>query len=160
MKNAAAIIDLLNARGETVSVAESCTGGMVASALVDIPGASSCFCEGYVTYSNEAKEKNLGVDHNILTQHGAVSKETAEEMARGVRLRAAATYGIATTGIAGPGGGTSDKPVGLVYISCANEKMNRTIRCEFSGDRTAIRSQAAQKALELLLSVMTESEAS
>ena len=98
------IIEKLSSRNKTVAVAESCTGGMVCSMLVEQAGASACFAEGYVTYSNEAKEKNLGVSHAVLESFGAVSEQTARQMAEGVRRRAEADYGLATTGIAGPDG--------------------------------------------------------
>ena len=114
---AAEIIEKLTRHGKTVAVAESCTGGMICSMLVEQAGASACFAEGYVTYSNEAKEKNLGVSHEVLEACGAVSEQTARQMAEGVRRRGEADYGVATTGIAGPDGGTAEKPVGLVYIA-------------------------------------------
>ena len=113
------ILQRLIESGRTVATAESCTGGMIASSIVDVAGASDCFNEGYVTYSNEAKMKNLGVKDGTLMVHGAVSFETAIEMAQGVRKKAKADYGISSTGIAGPGGGSPTKPVGLVYIGCA-----------------------------------------
>ena len=128
------IVAKLNEGHMTIAVAESCTGGMIASSLVDVPGVSGCFSQGYVTYSNQAKEKNLGVSHHTLTRFGAVSQETAMEMSTGVRARANATFGLATTGIAGPDGGTADKPVGLVYISCAGPQQVCTEKHIFSGD--------------------------
>ena len=157
MRNTAEeIVRGLVSRKQSVGVAESCTGGLVSSVLVDVPGASACFCEGYVTYSNEAKEKNLGVSHGTLERFGAVSEETAAEMAEGVRKRADADYGVATTGIAGPDGGSAEKPVGLVYIGCASAAGTRVERHIFSGDRREVRTQAAARALELLYACMTE----
>ena len=100
------IVANLSAKKLTVATAESCTGGLIASTIVDVPGASDCFNEGYVTYSNEAKMKNLGVLDETLMAHGAVSTETATEMAKGVKKRAKADFGLASTGIAGPGGGS------------------------------------------------------
>ncbi|MDD6193669.1 MAG: CinA family protein [Lachnospiraceae bacterium] len=148
------IVAKLNKNHMTIAVAESCTGGMIASSLVDVPGVSECFEEGYVTYSNDAKEKNLGVSHETLIRFGAVSHETAEEMSTGVRARAKATFGLATTGIAGPDGGTADKPVGLVYISCAGPQRVCTEEHIFSGDRTSVRRQATEAAFRLLLRCM------
>ena len=106
----------LVARGLTVSTAESCTGGMLAARLVDYPGISAALNEAHVTYANEAKIKYCGVKEETLAAHGAVSEETAREMAEGLREKAGADIAIATTGIAGPGGGTKEKPVGLVYV--------------------------------------------
>ena len=144
------IVDALTERGQWAAAAESCTGGMICSRLVNVAGASACFGEGYVTYSNEAKEKNLGVSHETLTEFGAVSEETAVQMARGALKRAGADYGIATTGIAGPGGGTKDKPVGLVYISCVTSRQSFVERHIFSGGRAQVRAQATEAALALL----------
>ena len=146
---AAEIIEKLTRHGKTVAVAESCTGGMICSMLVEQAGASACFAEGYVTYSNEAKEKNLGVSHEVLEACGAVSEQTARQMAEGVRRRGEADYGVATTGIAGPDGGTAEKPVGLVYIACAHAAGTQVERHVFSGDRTRVRTQAAERALAL-----------
>lgn len=148
------IVAKLNESHMTIAVAESCTGGMIAATLVDIPGVSECFGEGYVTYSNYAKEKNLGVSHETLIRFGAVSHETAVEMSTGVRTRAKATFGLATTGIAGPDGGTADKPVGLVYISCASPQQVCTEKHIFSGDRFSVRRQATEAAFQLLLRCM------
>lgn len=143
----------------TVATAESCTGGLIASKIVDVPGASDCFNEGYVTYSNEAKMKNLGVKDSTLTAHGAVSFETATEMANGVRKKANADFGISSTGIAGPGGGSPKKPVGLVYIGCSYGNNQIKVReLNLSGDRSQVRDAAAVKALELLAECLSEIE--
>ena len=142
--------EALIARGLTVSSAESCTGGMVASALTQVPGISAVFFEGYVTYANEAKEKNLGVSHETLERFGAVSHECAKEMAEGVRARSGADLGVATTGIAGPGGGTKEKPVGTVFIAVATEETTAVERLSLSGDREKIRKETVQKLLELV----------
>lgn len=149
--NIDSIISTLTAGGYSVATAESCTGGMIASTIVDVPGASDCFNEGYVTYSNEAKMKNLGVKDSTLMAHGAVSYETAMEMAKGVRKKAKADFGVSSTGIAGPGGGSPKKPVGLVYIGCAygdDECIVKELRLK--GDRTTVRTSATKEALELL----------
>ena len=155
---AAEIIEQLTRHGKTVAVAESCTGGMICSMLVEQAGASACFAEGYVTYSNEAKEKNLGVSHEVLEACGAVSEQTARQMAEGVRRRGEADYGVATTGIAGPDGGTAEKPVGLVYIACAHAGGTQVERHVFSGDRTRVRTQAAERALALLEECMAKEQ--
>ena len=144
------------ARGIMVTVAESCTGGMVAAALTDIAGASAVLDRGFVTYSNAAKSDLLGVAESTLVAHGAVSGETAAEMAAGA-LKAASLcqVAVAITGIAGPGGGTAEKPVGLVWFGLAvrgGEVITR--RCQFDGDRSAIRAQAAETAMTLLLDGM------
>ena len=144
------IVANLSAKKLTVATAESCTGGLIASTIVDVPGASDCFNEGYVTYSNEAKMKNLGVLDETLMAHGAVSTETATEMAKGVKKRAKADFGLASTGIAGPGGGSPTKPVGLVYIACAYKDKCVVKELHLSGDRTSVRNQAANEALMLL----------
>ena len=156
--SAAEIIEKLARQGKTVAVAESCTGGMICSMLVEQVGASACFAEGYVTYSNEAKEKNLGVSHEVLEACGAVSEQTARQMAEGVRRRGEADYGVATTGIAGPDGGTAEKPVGLVYIACAHAGGTQVERHVFSGDRTRVRTQAAERALALLEECMAKEQ--
>lgn len=155
---AAEIIEKLTRHGKTVAVAESCTGGMICSMLVEQVGASACFAEGYVTYSNEAKEKNLGVSHEVLEACGAVSEQTARQMAEGVRRRGEADYGVATTGIAGPDGGTAEKPVGLVYIACAHAGGTQVECHVFSGDRTRVRTQATERALALLEECMAKEQ--
>lgn len=152
------IVTLLSQNRQTVATAESCTGGMIASTIVSMPGVSEVFGEGYVTYSNEAKIKNLSVSADTLEQFGAVSEQTASEMASGVRRQANSDYGIATTGIAGPDGGTKEKPVGLVYISCASASQVKTIKCQFKGNRTEVRRQATEQALQLLLTCIKENK--
>ena len=144
------------ARDIMVTVAESCTGGMVAAALTDIAGASAVLDRGFVTYSNAAKSDLLGVARSTLVAHGAVSGETAAEMAAGALTAASlCQVAVAITGIAGPGGGTAEKPVGLVWFGLAvrgGEVITR--RCQFDGDRSAIRAQAAETAMTLLLDGM------
>jgi len=136
--------------GYTVATAESCTGGMIASTIVDYPGASDCFNEGYVTYSNEAKIKNLGVKPETLEAYGAVSEQTAREMAIGVREKATSDFGLSSTGIAGPGGGTPEKPVGLVYIACAYKDKCLVKELRLKGNRTSVRKKTVKEALLLL----------
>ena len=134
----------------TISTAESCTGGMVAAKLISYPGISVSFTEGAITYSNEAKMKRLGVRKETLDVYGAVSKETAREMAEGIAKVSSSNTSIATTGIAGPGGGTDEKPVGLVYI--AVHVNNKTIieKCNFSGNREEVRISATNHALKMI----------
>ncbi|MBE3556947.1 MAG: nicotinamide-nucleotide amidohydrolase family protein, partial [Firmicutes bacterium] len=142
--------DLLAARGETLSVAESCTGGWIAKLLTDQPGSSRVFLLGAVSYSNQAKEQILGVDPKILASEGAVSEPVARQMAEGVRNRAGSTYAIATTGIAGPEGGSLEKPVGLVYTAIATPQMTQVFRDRFRGERDLVRIRAAKMALSRL----------
>lgn len=154
--DASVIVDRLASMNMTVATAESCTGGLIASSIVDIAGASDCFNEGYITYSNEAKMRNLSVKESTLMQYGAVSTQTAKEMAMGVRKKAHADFGIASTGIAGPGGGSPEKPVGLVYIACAYNDKCQVRQLNLSGDRSQVRHQAADEALQLLSDCMDE----
>ncbi len=141
---------LLTARGETVAVAESCTGGLIGGRLTDVPGSSGYFLEGAVTYSNDAKVRALDVDPAILETVGAVSAECAEAMARGMRERSGAGHAISVTGIAGPGGGSEDKPVGTVFIGYAGPERVTSIKIVLPGDRELIRWRASQAALDYL----------
>ena len=141
---------MLNASGKTLAVAESCTGGLIAMRLTEVPGSSSYFMEGAVTYSNEAKMRTLGVSENTLQTNGAVSSQTAEEMAKGMRERAGTDLSIAVTGIAGPGGGSEEKPVGTVFIGYADASGTRSMKFVFPGDRELIRWRASQAALDYL----------
>jgi nicotinamide-nucleotide amidase len=136
--------------GFTLAVAESCTGGLIAQRLTSVPGSSTYFTEGLVTYSNESKTRLLGVDKKLIKEHGAVSKEVARDMARGVRHRAKTDFGIAVTGIAGPDGGTEEKPVGLVYIALADGAHTEHKRLKLPGDRELVRWRASQAALDML----------
>ena len=145
---------LLVTRGLTLVTAESCTGGLVAHRITDVPGSSAYFLGGFVAYANEAKEGVLGVRHETLLTHGAVSEETALEMARGARQRLGAGLGISTTGIAGPTGGTPDKPVGLVYVALSASGVELCQRYVWQGDRLANKEQSAEAALQLLLSYL------
>lgn len=137
--------------GRKIAVAESCTGGLVAAELTEIPGASAVFDRGFITYSNEAKSQMLGVDAALIAQYGAVSRQVAEAMAKGALAHSAADVAVAITGIAGPDGGTGEKPVGLVYIAKATKNNIMAEECRFSGDRRGIRQNAAARALELLI---------
>jgi nicotinamide-nucleotide amidase len=140
----------LTQSGKTLSVAESCTGGLIAQRLTEVPGSSAYFIEGAVTYSNESKVRTLGVSRDIIEAHGAVSAETAEAMAKGMREKARTDYALAVTGIAGPGGGTEEKPVGLVFIGYADEAETKSIKINLPGDRYLIRWRTSQAALDLL----------
>lgn len=140
----------LTITGFTLSVAESCTGGLIAERLTNVPGSSAYFIEGVVTYSDESKTRLLGVDKKLIREHGAVSKEVARDMARGVRHRARTDFGLAVTGIAGPGGGTEEKPVGLVYIALADDAHTEHKRLMLPGDRELVRWRASQAALDML----------
>jgi nicotinamide-nucleotide amidase len=147
---------LLAARNETVAIAESCTGGLVSRRLTRVPGSSAYFLEGFVTYSNKAKTARLGVPAETIESFGAVSPETADAMARGVRGAAGADYGLAVTGIAGPSGDTAAKPVGLVYCAIADAAGVRVERNLFLGDRSRVQDQAAQKVLDMLRRTVEE----
>ena len=136
--------------GFTVAVAESCTGGLVAHRLTEVPGSSSYFMEGVVTYSNEAKTRLLGVPAELIGARGAVSAEVAEAMAEGVKRRAGTDFGLAVTGVAGPGGGTAEKPVGLVFVGLADDAHTEHRRLVLPGDRHLIRWRASQFALDIL----------
>ena len=150
------IAELCIRHGVTVSTAESCTGGLVAGTLINAPGISAVYKEGYITYSNEAKEKLLHVPADILENYGAVSPQTAFAMAEGCSRAANSDFAVATTGIAGPGGGTPDKPVGLVYIGCCGKGDTRTLKKQYSGSRMEVRKQAVQDALEVLYARLQE----
>ena len=151
-----AVYELLKAHNLTVTTAESCTGGLLAGRLINVPGISTYLKEGYVTYSNEAKEKLLGVPAEILRQHGAVSPQTAEAMAEGGAKAAGADICVAVTGIAGPDGGTEDKPVGLVYMSCYCRGKLHTEKNQYSGSRSKIREYSVASALTLLRRAILE----
>jgi nicotinamide-nucleotide amidase len=144
------IAKLLTDRGETVATAESCTGGLIARRLTELAGSSKFFIEGAVTYANDAKVRTLNVKQETLDKFGAVSAETAEAMARGMRERAGTDYAISVTGIAGPDGGTDEKPVGTVWFGLADKESVKTIKLVFPGDRYLIRWRSSQAALDML----------
>lgn len=146
----AAIIKLLEEGKMTVTTAESCTGGLLSGRITSVPGASHVYQEGYVTYSNDAKERLLGVKRETLRQYGAVSPQAAEEMARGAAKAAGADAALSVTGIAGPGGGTPEKPVGLVYVGCFVKGHVRVEEFHFTGNRDKNRESAVARALTLL----------
>ena len=148
---AAVLIRLLSERKQSVAIAESCTGGFLANEITNVPGASKVFVAGCITYSNEEKIRTLGVLGESIKEFGAVSEQIATEMAEGVRKRTGATYGIATTGIAGPTGGSAEKPVGTVFVALSSE--NQRTRCEkffFPSDRETFKQLVAQRAFDLL----------
>jgi nicotinamide-nucleotide amidase len=146
------VLDLCRARGLTIATAESCTGGLVAAALTEIAGSSDVVDRGFVTYSNAAKQAMLGVPAGILDRHGAVSRETAEAMAKGALAHAPADLTVAVTGIAGPGGGSAEKPVGLVHFAAAARDGRLIHREQRFGDvgRTEVRLRAVAEALAML----------
>jgi nicotinamide-nucleotide amidase len=146
------VLDLCRRRGWKVATAESCTGGMIAAALTDIAGSSDVVERGFVTYSNQAKTDLLGVPGPLIARQGAVSQPVAAAMASGALLNAPVDLAVSVTGIAGPGGGSADKPVGLVHFGVARK--GGPVRTEhqiFTGDRDQIRALATQRALELLI---------
>jgi len=151
MKTEAEVGKILRKCKMTMAVAESCTGGLISSRITDISGSSDYFIMGIVAYSNKIKENILGVSPRLLQKHGAVSKQVALEMAKGVSLLAATDIGIGVTGIAGPTGGTKSKPVGLVYIALVTDKKHLVKGFRFKGPREDIKFQASQSALEMII---------
>lgn len=150
------VVDLLLANKLTLTCAESCTGGMLSARLVNVPGISEVYKSGVTTYSNKAKRRFLGVKKSTLRKHGAVSRQTAEEMAKGACLMLKADVSVAVTGIAGPDGGTEEKPVGLVYVACSVKGKISVKEYRFSGNRTKIRESAAAAALALMRGCILE----
>jgi nicotinamide-nucleotide amidase len=145
------VVKLLKQRNQTLATAESCTGGLIANKITNVSGASEVFLAGYVTYANAAKSDVLSVDPKLIDKHGAVSEAVARAMAEGARVRAASNYGLATTGIAGPTGGSDEKPVGTVYIALASGDSETVARkFVFPTDRETFKQLAAQAALDLL----------
>ncbi|NUC71209.1 CinA family protein [Haloterrigena sp. SYSU A558-1] len=160
------IADALRDREETLAVAESCTGGLIGAAITAVPGASDYFDSGLTTYAYDAKRRHLGVSREALDEHGAVSEPVAREMARGVRDVTDVTWGIATTGIAGPTGGTEENPVGTVYIGIAyagpwgsESSFASVSRYVFDGDRADVRAKTVDRALEDLLEALETRDA-
>jgi nicotinamide-nucleotide amidase len=147
----------MDAKGMTLATAESCTGGLIAAALTAIAGSSSVVVAGFVTYANDAKHKMVGVRQESLAAHGAVSEEVAREMAEEARDRAGVSLALSCTGIAGPGGATPGKPVGLVFIGCALEGATTIVeRHVFPGDRAAVRAATVAAALDLAARCIAE----
>jgi len=146
---------LLTTRGETLAVAESCTGGLLGARLTAIPGSSRWFRGGFIVYSNDLKCRLAGVPVNVLRRWGAVSAPVAAALAAGVRRRGRADWGVGITGIAGPGGGSPGKPVGLVFIAVNGPAGGRVERRVFRGGRGSIRSQACQTAMAVLAAMLS-----
>ena len=145
------LVKKLTNKHYTITTAESCTGGLLSATIINVSGASDVINCAYVTYANEAKENLVSVSHETLETKGAVSKETAAEMCVGCAKAAKADMGLSTTGIAGPGGGTKEKPVGLVYLGCSLHEQVTVERHVFSGDREQVRKQAVDAALDLAI---------
>jgi nicotinamide-nucleotide amidase len=146
------LADALRSRGERLATAESCTGGLIAAACTDLAGSSDWFERGMVSYSNEAKTDLLGVDAALISAHGAVSEPVARAMAAGALARSNADWAVAVTGIAGPGGGSADKPVGLVWLAwCRRGGEPQAERHVFPGDRAAVRGATVARALQGLI---------
>jgi nicotinamide-nucleotide amidase len=150
------VLELCRARGLTLATAESCTGGMVAERLTSIAGSSDVFVGGIVAYANEVKAAQLGVPESVLEMHGAVSAETAEAMAAGARERLRAGVAVSVTGIAGPGGGTPEKPVGLVHLPASSPDGEQALRLEMPGDRETIRRRSTVAALHLVVRLLSQ----
>ena len=150
LAEAAALLKLLDARGLTLATAESCTGGLIAGALTAIAGSSSVVMCGFVTYSNEAKQRMLGVPFSVLEGYGAVSDSTARRMAEGARREGQVDVAVSCTGIAGPGGATPGKPVGLVHLAVATAAGTHAVRRVFPGDREAVRAATVAEAFRLV----------
>lgn len=146
--------ELLRERSKTLAVAESCTGGLLGHLITTVPGSSDYFLGGFITYTNAAKTQFLDVPSQTIEQHGAVSEETARAMAAGARQRFGSDFALSITGIAGPGGGSAEKPVGLTWIGFSSGSATRATRYVFQGDRTANQRAAASQALSILLNVL------
>jgi nicotinamide-nucleotide amidase len=153
----ALVLDLARAQGLTIAAAESCTGGLVAVRLTSVPGSSEAFAGGVVAYDNRLKRELLGVSDEVLSRHGAVSAEAAAAMARGAREGVGADVSVSVTGVAGPGGGTPEKPVGLVYLHATTPTAEEAMELRLPGDRAAVRRRAAASALHLLRRVLSQS---
>jgi nicotinamide-nucleotide amidase len=151
LTQAAELLTEFRARGWRIATAESCTGGLIAAALTHVPGSSEVVDRGFVTYSNEAKTEMLGVDPALIAAHGAVSQRVAAAMADGAVARSLADVAVAVTGVAGPGGGSAEKPVGTVWFGCARRgEPTVTERQVFAGDREAVRAATVVRAFDLL----------
>ena len=144
------LLGLLQSRGMTLATAESCTGGLIAAALTAIAGSSAVVTHGFVTYSNEAKRDLLGIPWGVIEGYGAVSDSVARRMAEGALARSGADVAVSCTGIAGPGGATPGKPVGLVHIGAASRAETRALRRDFPGDRTAVRAATVAEVFALV----------
>ncbi len=148
MKLEKLIGDRLREKGWTLSIAESCTGGLICDRITDVSGSSDYFMGGTVAYSNESKEEHLGVPMDDIKKFGAVSSQVAKKMAQGVQKAFGTTFGLSTTGIAGPTGGSKEKPVGLVFIGVSNGKKTWVMKLSLKGSRREIKEKATEKALQ------------
>jgi len=146
-QSAERLVKALKEKGLHIATAESCTGGMVSAAITSVSGSSEVFDGGVVSYANEIKHRILGVNEETLATHGAVSEECAREMAEGVRRLMGADIGISLTGIAGPGGGTAEKPVGTVYLGVSGKNETYALLLSLSGDRERVREESVKAAL-------------
>ncbi len=153
-----AIGDLLREKEWTLSIAESCTGGLICDRITDVSGSSDYFEGGMVTYSNKSKTELLGIPEAYIKRFGAVSPQVAKKMAQGVRKALGTTFGLSTTGIAGPTGGTQEKPVGLVYIGLAQSKRTWVMKLNLEGSRKEIKEKATEKALKFFYERLVEKE--
>lgn len=156
MKLEKLIGDQLRAKGWTLSIAESCTGGLICDRITDVPGSSDYFMGGMVNYSNESKEKHLGVPMDEIKKYGAVSPQVAKKMAQGVRKAFGTTIGLSTTGVAGPTGGTKEKPVGLVFIGLSHRRRTLVMKLDLKGNRRMIKEKATKKVLQYFNEILVE----
>ncbi|MEF8836076.1 MAG: nicotinamide-nucleotide adenylyltransferase [Candidatus Thermoplasmatota archaeon] len=147
---------LLTKKDKTISVAESCTGGLIANRLTSVPGSSNYFKAGFVTYSNEAKMDLLDVDKGVIKENGAVSPEVARQMAEGVRKNRGTKIGLASTGIAGPGGGSEEKPIGTVHLGLSTKEKTENRSFHFSGNRDDVKEQTSEKALRWIIELLED----
>lgn len=147
MKLEEKVVNELTKRGLTITTAESCTGGLIGATLVNVSGVSNVYHQGFITYANEAKHAELGVKNKTLKKYGAVSRQTARQMAKGAAKHAKADVAVAVTGIAGPGGGTEEKPVGTVFIGCYVKGVTKVKEFHFEGTRSEIRELTVKNAL-------------
>jgi nicotinamide-nucleotide amidase len=154
MKLEKLIGDYLKNKGWTLAIAESCTGGLICDRITNVSGSSDYFMGGMVNYSNESKSKHLGVPSNDIRRYGAVSPQVARKMAQGVRKAFSTTFGLSTTGVAGPTGGTKRSPVGRVFIGMANGRRTGVKKLDLKGNRREIKKQAAERSLAFLYKIM------
>ncbi|MGO8989366.1 MAG: CinA family protein [bacterium] len=156
MKLEKVIGDILRKKGSTLSIAESCTGGLICDRITDVSGSSGYFMGGMVTYSNESKAKHLGIPLNCIKKYGAVSPQVAKKMAQGVRKTFNTTFGLSTTGVAGPTGGTKRSPVGRVFIGIASRKRTWVKKLDLKGTRREIKKESTRLSLKCLYEFMTK----
>lgn len=153
---ASEVLEALRSRGLSLATAESCTGGLIGGALTAVPGSSDTYRGGIISYTNEVKQKLLGVTGELLAQYGAVSAPVAEAMALGAAKSLGADVAVSTTGLAGPGGDEYGNPMGTVYLACAYHGQVKCVHCRFDGDRAQVRREATNQALKLILELMEE----